>query len=127
MIFPYWEELQGTEPRILPLVPLTVHGPAGPIEMPALVDSGAEQSVLPSALASELGISLEDAQTAVIVGVGEHEISSHLTLVEMQLGSHRWLAPVVFADGKVRPLLGQPAAVLADCRFDAKRPLFIPR
>jgi len=61
MIFPYWEELRGTEPRLLPLLPISVHGPTGSAEVLALVDSGAEQSVMPADLAGELGISLDTA------------------------------------------------------------------
>lgn len=108
MIFPYREQVRGTHTRFLPLVPLTVHGPHDSAEVLALVDSGAEHSVLTADLADEVGISLRRAEPVVIVGASEHEVPGRLTEINLQIGRHRWQAPVVFAEGPLnRPLLGQ--------------------
>jgi hypothetical protein len=108
MIFPYREELRGAKPRFHPLVPITVHGALDSIDLLALVDSGAEHSVLTADLADVLGISLRRAEPVLIVGAGEHEVAGRLADVDLELDRYRWQAPVVFAEGPMhRPLLGQ--------------------
>jgi hypothetical protein len=42
MIFPYWEVRLESETHWLPLIPITVHGPGGSMDVMALVDSGSE-------------------------------------------------------------------------------------
>ena len=107
MIFPYWKETRGPEPRLLPLVPVTIFGPYESLELLALVDSGAEHNVMPTDLAAELGISLALAEPVTIVGAGEHEVPGALAFVKLQIGGRRWNAPVIFAEGLMRPVLGQ--------------------
>lgn len=108
MIFPYWDELRGREVRSHPLIPLTVHGRAGSIQLLALVDSGAEHNVLNAEFATELGIALESADPVTIFGAGEQAIPGRLSQLELQLGRYRWTAPVIFAQRPMRrPILGQ--------------------
>jgi hypothetical protein len=108
MILPYWEELRDDQARFLPLIPISIHGPTDSVELLALVDSGAEHSVLSIDFAKELGISLTHATRVAIVGVGEQEVPGLMTTVELQLGRYQWPAPVIFAAGHMRrPLLGQ--------------------
>jgi hypothetical protein len=85
MIFPYWEELRGTEPRYMPLIPVTVYGSRDSIELLALLDSGAEHNVMPADLARELSISLDDGEPVTIVGAGEHETPGNLIQTGLQL------------------------------------------
>src|SRR5262245_34023594 len=98
MIFPYWEELRGTEPRYLPLIPITVRGPRDSVELLTLLDSGAEHNVMPGDLADELGISLDNSEPVTIVGAGEHETPGRLVETSLQVGRRRWQAPVIFAE-----------------------------
>ncbi len=107
MIFPYWKETLGSEPRLLPLVPVTIFDPHESLELLALVDFGAEHNVMPADLAAELGISLNSAEPVTIVGAGEHEVPGSLVLVSLKIGERRWAAPVIFAEGLMRPVLGQ--------------------
>ena len=108
MIYPYWEELRDTEPRFLPLIPITVRGPADSAELIALVDSGAEHSVFSADLAEELGVSLSAADHVTIVGVGENQVPGWLAPIELRLGRHRWQAPAIFIKGNTRRcILGQ--------------------
>jgi hypothetical protein len=107
MIFPYWEELRGTEPRHLPLIPVTIFGSNDSVELLALVDSGAEHNVMPAGSAAELGIPLDNAELVTIVGAGEHETPGSLIEVSLRVGRRRWQAPVIFVDGPIRPVLGQ--------------------
>jgi len=108
MIFPYWEVQRGGEVRHLPLVPVTVFGPADELSVLALVDSGAEHSVFGLDLADRLNIPLDDANAVVIVGVGGQESPAYLTDVCLKLGRHRWVGPAVFSSAvSQRAILGQ--------------------
>src|SRR5262249_5361166 len=107
MIFPYWEDLSETVPRIVPLVPITLHGPRDSVYLVVLVDSGAEHNVVPSELARDLGIALDGVEPVTIVGAGEHEAPGSLVQCSCQLRRRRWLAPFIFVDVPVRPVLGQ--------------------
>ena len=107
MIFPYWEDLSESVPRVLPLVPITLHGPRESVDLLALVDSGAEHNVVPSELARDLDVALDGAEAVTIVGAGEHEAPGNLVQCGCQLRRRRWLAPFIFVDVPVRPVLGQ--------------------
>jgi hypothetical protein len=108
MIFPYAEIERSGQIRLLPLVPISLHGPAGTIDVVALLDSGAEHSVFGDELASHVGIEWETGDPVVIVGVGEHDLPGRLLQVELQLGRHHWTAPTIFCpELKQRAILGQ--------------------
>ena len=98
MIFPYLDVNRGHEVRTLPIVPVRIYGPAGYRNFVALVDSGAEQSVLSLDLINSLGLPTEDATAVDIVGVGGHTSRGYLLEVELRLTNHRWKAVAVFSD-----------------------------
>jgi hypothetical protein len=58
----------------LRLIPIRIlHGGAS-LDIDALVDSGAEQTVLSLEIAEELGIDLSDAEDVIVVGAGGEEL-----------------------------------------------------
>ena len=108
MIFPYWETLRGGEVRFLPLIDLRVHNGTRSLQMDALVDSGADHSVLGNEVAVDLGISPNSGQLVTVVGAGGYELEGFLTEVTFEIGKHRWTAPVIFSDAaRGRAILGQ--------------------
>ena len=108
MIFPYCKVPRDGDARYLPLLPLTVHGPRGVVDLFAIADSGAEHSVFGLDVAERLEISLADAMPVRIVGIGDQESVGHLIMVDLQLRRHRWTAPAIFSTAvSQRAILGQ--------------------
>ncbi len=108
MIFPYWEVGLNGEVHWFPLLPVTLHGVGTTVDVVALVDSGAEFSVLGTDLASRLELSLAESTPVTLVGIGEHEVTGQLVPMEFQLGKHRWTAPTVFSSAAdKRAIFGQ--------------------
>lgn len=108
MMFPYWTANRGGDVRFLPMVEVSVHGPAGSRELVALVDSGAEHCVLGFDVSDRLKISLMDAEHVIVIGAGGHDLDGYKTAVDLQLGRRRWQAPVLFSQaGARRAILGQ--------------------
>ncbi|MCH8042808.1 MAG: retroviral-like aspartic protease [Planctomycetes bacterium] len=98
MVFPYLPDDQYTgDRRWLPRLPVTIREPASAEQVVALVDSGSEQNVFGADLADRLKISLSSGKAVTIVGVGGGEANGQLVVVELQLGTHRWAAPTIFA------------------------------
>ncbi len=70
---PYLVELFRGEPATeiyRPVVPLLVHGPTGTERVNALVDSGADYTMLPLAVAVATGIAVDRSRPGTIGGVG---------------------------------------------------------
>lgn len=108
MVFPYWELQRDDELRLLPLVPIRAHNGAVSIQFDVLVDSGAEHNILSVEVAEHLGVPLETADHVIVVGAGGHELDGFKSTLDLQLGRHRWRAPVIFSDaGRRRGILGQ--------------------
>jgi hypothetical protein len=108
MIFPYWESWQEDEVRFLPLLPIRVWHGRDSLDIDALVDSGAEHTVLSVEIAEELGIDLSDADDVTVVAAGGGELDGWKTTVTFQLSRRRCRAPAIFSEtGKRRAILGQ--------------------
>jgi hypothetical protein len=108
MIFPYWEDQRDSETRWLPMIPVTLIGPARRVTVMALVDSGAEHSLIGTTLARRLGLDYRRGRPVILVGAGEFESDGFLTETEWQLGKSRWTSPVMVSDaGERRTILGQ--------------------
>lgn len=97
-----------------PEVPLVVHGPRGAMKWHALVDTGADNTVLPSSLAETLGIQTTPCRGPNAVAFGGQQISMSFAEVELELpfddGSLRWPAHVFFCEpneeSQETPILG---------------------
>ena len=107
MLFPYWPVDRAGERRWLPQVSLLIHGPKLTVDIPTLVDTGAEHNVISSDLAGLLGISLEEGRPVTVVGIGGEQIRGRLLKVDLQLRDERWSASTIFAGiGNGRAVLG---------------------
>ncbi len=80
MLFPYWE----TGNKALPLVPVTLYGPAHFLETLALIDSGAEQSVIGADVAARLSLPSGEGKPVTIAGVGGHHMHGEATIISMR-------------------------------------------
>jgi hypothetical protein len=121
--FPYLEEpILGSPPPSLPpsarerwrpLVPVTVHGPAGGSLGfgRALLDSGADDTLFPLDVATQLGVVLLPATGHAMRWRGQPHLLRYgqveLELMDAGANSLRWPAIVAFTPVSVRyPLLG---------------------
>jgi len=98
------------EPAIIfrPEVPIRLHGPNGSDDFQALVDTGADNTVFPKALADALGIPLIAGTGPAAQAFGGQKIALSYADVELELihaqGNLRWLARVYFvADEAAEP------------------------
>jgi hypothetical protein len=98
MIFPYLDVSRGQDVRSKPIIPIGFHGPAGYRQVFALVDSGAEHSLLSLELIDSLGLREVGADAVEVIGVGGDASLGYLLDVEHQLRNHRWTAPAIFSD-----------------------------
>lgn len=85
-----------------PMVPLRVIGPTGDAFLWALVDTGADQTVLPRAIAEEIGVSIDDDRGWQVGGFGGQTVNVAPADVTLQLGyagqSFEWDVTVGFVD-----------------------------
>jgi predicted aspartyl protease len=85
-----------------PEVPLTLHGPNGSRQYIALVDTGADNTILPIAVAHHFGIETVAAQGPAAVAFGGQRILLSYADVELSLSDSdatlRWLARVFFVE-----------------------------
>jgi len=108
MRYPYYHERRGSAIRFLPLVPITIHGPTASAEVNALVDSGAEDNVFRTDLARGLGLHLDRRDQVTLAGYDGTEGVAYRSVIELQVGPHRWRATALFSDVLTRrALLGQ--------------------
>jgi hypothetical protein len=98
MIFPYLDVSHAHVIRSKPIIPIGFHGRAGYRQIFALVDSGAEHSLLSLELIDSLGLPNEGAHAVDVIGVGGDASRGYLLDVEHQLRDHRWMAPAIFSD-----------------------------
>jgi len=84
-----------------PLVKLGVHGATGVAFVSALVDTGADHSIFPASIATEVGAELFDDELESAKGISGHAISVTLGRVRLELiageQSLAWSAIVGFA------------------------------
>ena len=93
LTFPY----QHRHYHWLPLIPVTVFGPTGPLQVEAYLDSGAMMSILDHSIAEVLGLPLIHARTQrFIVGDGRY-IHGRVVTLPVQVGSLRFRAPIAFS------------------------------
>jgi predicted aspartyl protease len=95
-----------------PEVPLRVYGPGGSEIYMALVDTGADNTILPSSIARELDIVAQTAKGPPAAAFGGQLIEMSYSVVELELAESdfklRWRARVQFfdtADAKPETLL----------------------
>jgi hypothetical protein len=93
------------EPTVIfrPEVIITVHGANGSGDFLALVDTGADNTILPESIARLLGISLQPCKGPSATAFGGQEIALSFADVELELthpeSSFRWDTRVYFVSG----------------------------
>jgi len=85
-----------------PEAKIRVGGPAGDAYLRALIDTGADHSILPISVAKDIGVDLNIEESDYARGVSGHEIVIIPGQVELELlgveESYRWKAVVGFAE-----------------------------
>jgi hypothetical protein len=108
MKFPYsgfLSKAQDTGHEIVifrPEVPLRIYGVRGFVDIVALVDTGADNTILPSAIAHELGIETHESKAPMAVAFGGQQIPLSFADVHLEMSTNeqalRWQARVQFFD-----------------------------
>jgi len=106
MKFPYWSYQVTPTPTLpggllsRPEVPLRVTGPAGTVCVLTLVDSGADETLLPRSIGDAVGAVIDDSVTWPMGGIAGEEVHAspgEVDLELMSLGqSYRWTVTVAF-------------------------------
>jgi hypothetical protein len=85
-----------------PEVPLRIYGPLGHVDVLALVDTGADNSILPLAIASDLAIKTMPGKGPGATAFGGQRIALSFAEVEIEPtedgNAIRWRARLYFAD-----------------------------
>ena len=83
-----------------PMIPIRAMGPAGDDDLRALVDTGADDTLLPASLIDLLGVALRPGDQAVIVGIEGSTTVVRYGTVDLEIpeagGGYRWSARVGF-------------------------------
>jgi hypothetical protein len=106
MRFPYWTYHVTPTPTLpggllsRPEVPLRITGPAGTITLLTLVDSGADETLLPRSIGDAVGAVIDDSMTWPMGGIAGQEVHASPGEVELELTSLgqscRWTVTVAF-------------------------------
>ncbi|OGY35406.1 MAG: hypothetical protein A3E36_01770 [Candidatus Andersenbacteria bacterium RIFCSPHIGHO2_12_FULL_45_11b] len=106
------EHIVGAREGIIykPTLPIIVHGPTGTFGLDALADTGSDQILFPRYVASLVGVSLGQQNSAHVSGVGEKRMPIFFVDgIELSLQSdgqaYRWPARVWFSDSDEMPAL----------------------
>ena len=93
-----------------PYIPIRVVGPRGSARLDGLLDTGADETVLPRSITEVLGIDLDVGAQARFRGVGGQIVVVTYGRVELEVGTKsrwfRWPATVAFLDGRESAILG---------------------
>ena len=110
----HWEEVENLGLVFLPLVTvgLWLKGIGDWVDFQFIVDSGATATILPAAMAAELGVDLQKHSPVKMAGVEGTGIKSWPAKVKMKLGPRVLEAPCFFVDNDKVPFLLGRAGVL---------------
>ena len=103
--------LGGRYIRPRPLVAVTLFGPASDLQLDALLDPGADDTIFPELVAAKLGIDLSQAPSGRCAGVGAPPMTLRYAALRLRLSDgqseYEWPALVGFMAAPLRcPLLG---------------------
>lgn len=105
-----------------PVARVLLHGLRGSVNLNALFDTGADQTIFPMHYAQVAGVALDRDRPGTVHGVGGSPITVYPGKVELELtdgkSSYRWSAEVGFAPGN-NALIGHIGALeFFVARFD---------
>ncbi len=115
MIFPYVEFLGFSEERIFrPMIPVTFKANGERFQSYALIDSGADYSILPIEIAGIFKLKISDQPNSNILGAGGNTFTIYKSPVEVEqiiqkrgFRDIKWKSFVYFAESGSTILLGQ--------------------
>lgn len=81
-----------------PIVPISLEYEDVKVRYEALIDSGADFTILPIGLMSVLNIDIKSCKEVNFSGVGGEIINGFITKVALGIGKHNYLTNVVFAE-----------------------------
>lgn len=93
-----------------PLVPITIFGPTGHVNVYALIDSGADRSLFNIQIAKDIGLNLDRSHIEHFSGIEGGKIPTFITHLELQvIGSSKTVDLIAgFTDSpNVGAILGQ--------------------
>jgi hypothetical protein len=79
-----------------PVIPIRVIGPNGDDNLMGLVDTGADDTLLPDYLIGSLGVTIAPGDQAVIVGIDGGTLLVRYGIVDLELPGYCWSARVGF-------------------------------
>jgi len=68
-----------------PIIPVTLHGPKGSVNVHALLDSGADKCLFSDQFAEEIGLDLKSGEEETFSGIEGGRVKTYLHKIEMQL------------------------------------------
>lgn len=85
-----------------PEIPIRVIGPTGDASFLALIDTGADETILPRSIGEAVGVTIDDSHQSDVAGIGGQLVSVSYGEVEFELRAssrktYRWSAIVGFA------------------------------
>ena len=113
--FPYVEFLGLAEDRVFrPMIPVTFSANGEEFKSYALVDSGADYTVLPIEIAGKLNLKISDQPHYSILGAGGNTFTIYKSPIEIEhkiqkrgFRAVRWKSYIYFAESGSTILLGQ--------------------
>ncbi len=86
-----------------PIIPIHALGTSGKDELRALVDTGADDTMLPDSLIDQLGVVIQPGDHAIIIGIEGSKTVARFGTVDLEIpgpgGGYRWSARVGFHAG----------------------------
>lgn len=82
----FWIKQSEEKPWIVisrPIVPILISGPSGSARLPALVDTGSDETLLPYSVAETLGIKISNATKAEVMGIGDQPLEVSYGTIEL--------------------------------------------
>lgn len=113
MKFPYFKIPHSNPSRkwiSRPIIPVTLFGPKGSVNVHALLDSGADKCLFSNQYAEEIGLDLESGEEEIFSGIEGGQVKTYLHKIHLQIiGDSNKISVIVgFTDAPgVNAILGQ--------------------
>lgn len=69
-----------------PMVSIRIIGPLDHVNVRALVDTGADETIFPVSIAEAIGAEMDEAESVSLEGIGGHMVQAVLGTVEIEIG-----------------------------------------
>ena len=68
-----------------PIIPITLYGPKGSVNVHALLDSGADKCLFSDQFAEEIGLNLKNGEVETFSGIEGGRVQTHLHTIDIQI------------------------------------------